>query len=566
LNNLIKNTFSKYALIIANTDYQDRGLAKLTAPGKDAQDFARILRDPQFTAFDDVQVLLNERDDKIRRAIARFMSGRKPEDLLLLYFSGHGIRDEQGRLFLATYDTEIDILEATGVPAEFVTNAINGSRSKRQLLILDCCNSGAFSHGTKSSSAVGRSMGTARAFEGNGYGRIVLTATDATQFAWEGDKIIGDTQNSVFTHFLIEGLKGKADRDGDGKITIDDLYDYAYEQVVRHTPKQTPGKWSYKQQGEIILRENIMSREAKRMFLPDDTLELISSPNPDSRKLGIQELTGFFNGKHLGLQRAAEQKLREIASNDNNLNLRKMASGILLPSGVNEKQSNISLENKTIQTKHETSTLESISTKRVKTFTYAVVSGIAITTLICITFSVVYLLNIFVSGTLTESTNPTTPSNIVSSAPTELQISPSNTVASPTLLSVPTTVNLALGKDGDSSSVETFHYVSRAFDGDTTTAWSSEFKDNQWMYVDLGSIYTIQEVRIVWERAFGREYTIDISTNGILWNTVYTETKGSPDVAVIPISSKGRYVRMSGIERGTIWGFSILEFEVYGVQ
>jgi len=124
--------------------------------------------------------------------------------------------------------------------------------------------------------------------------------------------------------------------------------------------------------------------------------------------------------------------------------------------------------------------------------------------------------------------------------------------------------NLALGKEGYASSVETFHYASRAFDGDPNTAWSSEFADSQWIYVDLGAIYNIQQVKITWERAYGQAFTIDLSDNELIWKTVYTQSNGSPDVAVIPISGKGRYVRMSGIKRGTEWGFSIWEFEVYG--
>src|SRR4030095_7470379 len=152
---------SKFALVIANTEYQDASFAKLTAPGKDAEEFAHVLREPEFAAFDDVQVLINEAERKPRRSIARFFVDRKRDDLLLLYFSGHGIRNEQGQLFLAANDTEISILEATGIPAEFVTSTMNNSRSQRQLLILDCCNSGAFAYGSKSSSALGKSMGIA---------------------------------------------------------------------------------------------------------------------------------------------------------------------------------------------------------------------------------------------------------------------------------------------------------------------------------------------------------------------------------------------------------------------
>jgi caspase domain-containing protein len=328
---------SKYALVIANTDYQDASFAKLTAPGKDAEEFAQILR--ELAEFEDVQVLLNEGEGKTRRSIARFFAERKRDDLLLLYFSGHGVRNEMGQLFLAANDTEINILEASGIPAEFVTASMNNSRSQRQLLILDCCNSGAFAHGSKSASGVGKSMGIATAFEGSGFGRVVLTATDATQYAWEGDKVIGDTQKSVFTHFLIEGLKGEADRDGDGRIDVDELYDYAYEEVVRRTPKQTPGKWSYKQQGDILLRENLKPRDVKPAPLPSELLEMLSHPNSGVRRAGIQELISLLDGKHLGLARAAQEKLREIAESDDSLSLRRSASDSLIAHEVMPEQS-----------------------------------------------------------------------------------------------------------------------------------------------------------------------------------------------------------------------------------
>ncbi|HNQ93235.1 MAG TPA: caspase family protein [Anaerolineales bacterium] len=98
---------SKFALVIANTEYQDASFAKLTAPGRDAEEFAQVLRD--LAAFDEVQVLLNEGEGKTRRSIARFFAERKRDDLLLLYFSGHGVRNDMGQLFLAAHDTEINI-------------------------------------------------------------------------------------------------------------------------------------------------------------------------------------------------------------------------------------------------------------------------------------------------------------------------------------------------------------------------------------------------------------------------------------------------------------------------
>ncbi len=244
----------KYALIIGNTEYTDSGLAKLNAPGKDAEDFARALQSADIAAFDEVVTYINENVYTLNEAIEGFFSGKKLDDLLVFYFSGHGVRDESGSLFLAVKNTNRSRLQSTAITTDFVRKLMGQSRSKRQVIILDCCNSGAFASGTKAET--GGSMGIAAAFEGTGYGHVVLTATDSTQFAWEGDKIIGSgTTNSLFTHFLIKGLEGDADEDGDGKITVDELYDYAYEKIINRTSKQTPGKWSYKQQGEIVLRQ-----------------------------------------------------------------------------------------------------------------------------------------------------------------------------------------------------------------------------------------------------------------------------------------------------------------------
>ncbi len=245
----------KLALIIGNSQYQDPNLAKLVTPGEDANDLAAVLRSPDIGGFDSATTLINETDATIRLSIEDFFADKKPDDLLVLYFSGHGVRDEQGQLYLAAQNTRANRLRATAIPAEFITDEMDRSRSKRQVLILDCCHSGAFAQGSKA--VAGESAGTGPAFEGSGYGRVVLTATDATQYAWEGDKVIGQADRSVFTHYLIEGLRtGTADTDQDGRITLDEMYDYTYEQVVAQTPKQTPGKWSYRQQGDIVIARN----------------------------------------------------------------------------------------------------------------------------------------------------------------------------------------------------------------------------------------------------------------------------------------------------------------------
>ncbi len=317
---------AKYALIIGNTEYADPGLAQLTAPGKDAEDFARVLKDKTLCEFDDVRVLLNQVSSAIIEAIDEFFDQKKPEDLLVLYFSGHGVRDELGALYLAVKNTFRSRLRSTAIKSDYIREVMDQSRSRRQVLVLDCCNSGAFQQGTKA--ATGMSVGTASAFEG-GYGRIILTASDSTQFAWEGDKVIGETDNSLFTHFLVEGLEGEADLDGDGRITVDELYDYAYEKVKHATPKQTPSKFSSKQQGEIILRQNISIEEIKSVPLPTPLLDSIDNPFSDIRLGAVQQLTKLLNGKNLGMARSAREALEKIAQDDDSRQVQRAAGQAL---------------------------------------------------------------------------------------------------------------------------------------------------------------------------------------------------------------------------------------------
>src|SRR5262245_45974992 len=111
----------KLALIIGNSQYDDAGLAKLAAPDVDVRALVEVLQEPSIGGFDEVISLLNERHATVRRAIARSFDLKHGDDRLFLYFSGHGIRDEQGHLYLAVRDTERAILAGTAIEASYVT-------------------------------------------------------------------------------------------------------------------------------------------------------------------------------------------------------------------------------------------------------------------------------------------------------------------------------------------------------------------------------------------------------------------------------------------------------------
>ncbi len=138
----------KLAFLVGNGRYE-AALPPLQKPDADIAAFARVLSEPTIGGFDEVTPLLDSTGAKVRREIARFLAGRHHDDLLLLYFSGHGLLDDRGALHLAVQDTEPDLLAATAVPAAFLTDEMDRCRSRRQILILDCCFSGAFGRGVK---------------------------------------------------------------------------------------------------------------------------------------------------------------------------------------------------------------------------------------------------------------------------------------------------------------------------------------------------------------------------------------------------------------------------------
>lgn len=302
----------KYALIIGNNKYDDPKLAQLKTPAADSQALAKVLADKNIGYFDEVTPLVNKTESEIRRAISGFLTNKKPDDLVLVYFSGHGVLDDRGRLFLSLRDTQTSLLKATAIPSTFISDEMDSCRSKRQILILDCCHSGAFARGTKGD----QKAVTEATFEGSGYGRVVMTASDSTQYALEGDQVISQTKLSLFTHFLLEGLKtGEADTDNDGQISLDEWYDYTYDHVISETPNQIPHKWSYNQQGDVIIARNTNVRK-RIVELPYELVQAVESPFTSIRESAVGELGKLLHSRDLELANLARLALEKMKGDD----------------------------------------------------------------------------------------------------------------------------------------------------------------------------------------------------------------------------------------------------------
>ncbi|MFW9264189.1 caspase, EACC1-associated type, partial [Nostoc sp. CALU 546] len=242
---------AKVALLIGVSEYEP-GLNPLPSAVRDVEAVYDVLLHPEMGGFaaSDITLLKNPERQVVEIAIETLFSGRHKDDLLLLYFSGHGIKDDRGRLYLATRNTsktkQGELIRSTSVSANFIHDRMSESRSRRQVVILDSCFSGAFAEGM---SAKDDGMIDIREQLG-GEGRAVLTSSTSTQYSFEEE----GQDLSIYTRFLIEGIKsGEADRDRDEFISIDELHEYASQKVRELQPAMKPEIYAIREGFKIRL-------------------------------------------------------------------------------------------------------------------------------------------------------------------------------------------------------------------------------------------------------------------------------------------------------------------------
>jgi beta-galactosidase len=152
-----------------------------------------------------------------------------------------------------------------------------------------------------------------------------------------------------------------------------------------------------------------------------------------------------------------------------------------------------------------------------------------------------------------------------STSSTATSSSRSSSSSSSVASSVVSGTNVALNKMAVASTTEAAGMeAAKAVDGNSVSRWASQATDAQWIYVDLGSTYNINRVVLNWEAAYGKAYQIQVSADATNWTQIYTTATGVGGRETLNITGTGRYVRMFGITRGTGYGYSLYDFEVYG--
>ena len=294
----------RLALLIATYEYRDRGLRRLAAPARDAESLAAVLRNPDVAGFE-VATLLNKSKDQVHRAIEDFCRQGRRDDLVVVYFTGHGLKSDAGKLFLAMADTDRTRLRSTALSAEDLDAEITGCTSKQKVLILDCCYSGAYPAGktAKSDPAVP----FPNHFRGSGM--VVLTASDSTQYSFEGESLHGAAPQSVFTRHLVEGLRdGTADLDNDGDIDVGELYEYVHDRVVEEMPQQQPKRLD-EVKGRIVIARNVNWK------LPISLRSDFNTPT-DAGLAALEDLDQLYRKGNDRVRRVVIEQIEDLAVND----------------------------------------------------------------------------------------------------------------------------------------------------------------------------------------------------------------------------------------------------------
>ncbi|PSB22042.1 sulfatase-modifying factor protein [Phormidesmis priestleyi ULC007] len=253
---------AKVALLIGVSEYEP-GLNPLPAAANDVEAMRRVLQHPEIGGFDRVTPLQNPDLLTMQNEISTLFDNCHEDDLLLLYFSGHGITDEFGKFYFTNCSTRKNsqgkLNKGTAVPASFVHDVMENCTSNRQVVILDCCNSGAFGEGMIARDAEGaidfkQQLG--------GEGRIVLTSSSAVEYSFErkGEEL------AVYTRYLVEGIEtGAADLDRDGKVSVNELHDCAKARVSKAAPSMRPQRYIL-QEGEKIFLANAPISDPKLLY------------------------------------------------------------------------------------------------------------------------------------------------------------------------------------------------------------------------------------------------------------------------------------------------------------
>ena len=248
----------RWAVIVGVGDYRSDAIPDLRFAGKDAQAVYDFLKSPSAGFQEDHIIFLKDADatnQAIREALFVFLQKAAYNDLVFIYFAGHGAPDatRPDNLYLLPHDADTKSLAATAFPMWDVKTALRRQiKAERVIVVADACHSGGTKDGETNpiNGSFGDLFTPSR--------RVILTAADDNELSYEDQKWGGG--HGVFTYNFIEGLKGAADSNNNGIVTFQEAADYVATKVKAETNgRQNPQRGGL---GDVPLSE-VIAENAK---------------------------------------------------------------------------------------------------------------------------------------------------------------------------------------------------------------------------------------------------------------------------------------------------------------
>ncbi|MGW2651002.1 caspase, EACC1-associated type [Streptomyces sp. NPDC001393] len=249
------------ALLIGNEHYDDSRFLPLPSTRADIWGLEQVLRHRNIGGFVSIISRGNLTADDMRLAISEFMGECEPDELALVYFSGHGtrlVRDGGEFHFVAT-DTDFDRIAETGVSAGFVNEQLEQGWAAQKVMMIDCCRSGGFAVGLRTSDRQPGSVAKSAEPEQpllTSRGVYVLSSSRAGEDSYADTDSTGEVQPSAFTAEVIEALRtGKVSKDGKGDVSVEDLFLYVNRRMRAQGARQIPVKFAHAVDDRIVIAD-----------------------------------------------------------------------------------------------------------------------------------------------------------------------------------------------------------------------------------------------------------------------------------------------------------------------
>lgn len=233
----------RWALVVGISNHQHLPpQAQLKFAHRDAEEFAAFLRSPSGGSLpaSRVRLLTNEQATlaAIRAALQHWLvPSAGPDDVVYVFFAGHGVTAERDESFFVAHDSDPQNLHATALPFAELEEALSGQlRAGLAVVAVDACHSGSLGWSTYSPDPPGRTATSLEQMGRKDRSFLKLLASRPSERSYEDARWNGG--HGIFTHSLLQGLRGQADRDADGVVRAGELIDY----LGRVVPEETESR------------------------------------------------------------------------------------------------------------------------------------------------------------------------------------------------------------------------------------------------------------------------------------------------------------------------------------